>query len=62
MKRAPQISCGKIFGSSEFVAESLGLFADKVKSHTVRPRRIKGGEGFSSHGHLLAAKTERMAA
>ena len=62
MKRAPQISCGKIFGSSEFVAESLGLLADRVKSHTARPRRIKGGEGFSSHGHLLAAKIERKAA
>ena len=62
MKRAPQISCGKIFGSGEFVAESLGLLADKVKSRTARPRRIKGGEGFSSHGHLLAAKIERKAA
>lgn len=62
MKRAPQISCGKIFGSSEFVAESLGLLADRVKSHTARPRRIKGGDGFSSHGHLLAAKIERNAA
>ena len=51
-----------IFGNSEFVAESLGLLADRVKSHTARPRRIKGGEGFSSHGHLLAAKIERKAA
>jgi hypothetical protein len=31
MKRAPQISCGKIFGNSEFVAESLGLLADRVE-------------------------------
>ena len=30
MRRAPQISCGKIFGNSEFVAESLGLLADRV--------------------------------
>ena len=61
-RRVPQITCGKIFGSAGFVMESLGMLADRVRSATARPRRIAGGVGFSSHGHVLAAKLARKAA
>ena len=38
MRRIAQISSGKILGSAAFVAEMLGLFADRVRSRSARAR------------------------
>jgi len=57
MKRIVQVSCGKILGSVAFVAEMLGVFADKVRSRSARARIVRG-LGFASHGWRLALMEE----
>ena len=52
-RRIAQVSCGKILGSAAFVAEMLGVFAEKVRSRSARARRVDG-LGFASHGWKLA--------
>ena len=60
MRRIAQISCGKILGSAAFVAEMLGLFADRVRSRSARARAVDG-IGFASHGWRLAAMLDAAA-
>ena len=60
MKRIAQVSSGKILGSAAFVAEMLGVFAEKVRSRRARARRVKG-LGFASHGWRLALELEKAA-
>ena len=60
MRRVAQISSGKIFGSAVFVAEMLGLFADRVRSRSARARAVDG-IGFASHGWRLAAMLDSAA-
>ncbi|MBQ1428233.1 MAG: hypothetical protein IIZ06_01070, partial [Kiritimatiellae bacterium] len=60
MRRIVQISCGKILGSAAFVAEMLGLFADRVRSRSARARAVDG-VGFASHGWRLAAMLDAAA-
>ena len=59
-RRIAQVSCGKILGSAAFVAEMLGVFAQKVRSRSARARRV-GGLGFASHGWKLAKELEKAA-
>jgi REP element-mobilizing transposase RayT len=60
MRRWVQIGSGKIFGSAAFVAEMLGLFADRVRSRSARARAVDG-VGFASHGWRLAAMLDAAA-
>ena len=60
MRRIAQISSGKILGSAAFVAEMLGLFADRVRSRSARARAVDG-VGFASHGWRLAAMLDAAA-
>ena len=60
MRRIAQISSGKILGSAAFVAEMLGLFADRVRSRSARARAVDG-IGFASHGWRLAAMLDAAA-
>jgi len=53
-KRIVQVSGGKILGSAAYVAEMLGVFADKVRSRSAKARAVVGF-GFASHGWRLAA-------
>ena len=58
MRRIAQVSCGKILGSAAFVAEMLGLFADRVRSRSAMARAVEG-IGFASHGWRLAAMLDK---
>ena len=60
MRRIAQISSGKILGSAAFVAEMLGMFADRVRSRSARARAVEG-IGFASHGWRLAAMLDKAA-
>ena len=55
MRRIAQIAGGRILGSAGFVAEMLGLFAERVRSRSARARAVEG-VGFASHGWRLAAR------
>ncbi|MBO7684311.1 MAG: hypothetical protein J6T51_06270 [Kiritimatiellae bacterium] len=54
-RRVVQFSVGKILGSAAFVAQMLGVFAERVRSRSARAREVDG-VGFASHGWRLAAK------
>lgn len=54
LKRWPQMSKGKLLGSSDFVANGVLKYQDKLFSHKLRARSFAGGL-FASHGYRIRA-------
>lgn len=56
MIRRPQISKGKLLGSSDFVQNSIVKFQQKLFSHRLCPRNF-AGEMFASHGYRVKGRS-----